>query len=37
MIPGMDKSIAKPTPALKPPLEKNEGSQTRKNDFIIDR
>ena len=25
MIPGMDKSSSKPTPAVKPPLEKNYG------------
>ena len=33
MIPGMDKSSAKTTPVVKPPLAKNEGSQMRKNDF----
>ena len=37
MIPGMEKSSAKPTPSFKPPLAKNDGVQTRKNDFIIDR
>ena len=37
MIPGMEKSSANPTPAFKPPLAKNDGAQTRKNDFIIDR
>ena len=33
MIPGMEKSITKPTPAVKPPLAKNEVSQAIKNDF----
>ena len=32
-IPCMDKSSSKLTPAVKPPLEKNEVSQARKNDF----
>ena len=36
MIPGMDKSSAQPTPAVKPPLEKNEGSKTIKTTLIID-
>ena len=30
MIPGMDKSSAKPTPEFKPALAKNEGSQSMK-------
>ena len=30
MIPVMDKSSDKPTPEVKPPLEKNKGSQARK-------
>ena len=29
----MEKSIPNPTPAVKPPLAKNEGAQARKNDF----
>ena len=29
MVPGMGKSSAKPTPAIKPPLDKNEGAQAR--------
>ena len=29
----MDKSSEKTTPVVKPPLEKNEGAQERKNDF----
>ena len=33
MIPCMDKSSANPTPAFNPPLKKNEGDQTRKNDL----
>ena len=33
MIPGMDKLRANTTPAVKPTLEKNEGSQERKEDF----
>ena len=33
MIPGMYKSSAKPNPAVKPPIEKNEGDQARKNEF----
>ena len=33
MIPGMDKSSNKTTPAVKPTLAKIEGSQARKNDF----
>ena len=36
MIPGMEKSINKPTPAVNPPLEKNEVSQARKMTLIID-
>ena len=36
MIPGMDKSSAKPTPAVKPPLAKNGGAQARKMTLIID-
>ena len=34
MIPGMDKSRSKPTPAVKPPLEKNEGYQAIKITLI---
>ena len=33
LIPGMDKSSAKPTSAVKPPLVKNEGSQPIKKYF----
>ena len=33
MIPGMEKSSAKPSPAVKPCLAKNEGAQAIKNDF----
>ena len=33
MITSMEKSSAKPTPAVKPPLAKNEGSHAGKNDF----
>ena len=33
MIPGMDKSSSKPTSAVKPPLAKIEGAQTRKKYF----
>ena len=33
MIPGIDKSSSKSTPAVKPPLSKNEGAQVRKNNF----
>ena len=33
MIPGMDKYSDKHTPSVKPPLDKNEGAQSRKNDF----
>ena len=35
-IPGMENSSAKPTPAVKPPLAKNEGVQARKMTLIID-
>ena len=33
IIPGMDKSSAKPNPAVKPSLLKNEGAQERNNNF----
>ena len=33
IIPGMDRSIANPTPVAKTPLEKIEVDQSRKNDF----
>ena len=33
MIAGMDKLISKPTPSIKHPIEKNEGSKARTNDF----
>ena len=34
MITGMEKSSAKPTPAVKPPLAKNEGSQARQINLV---
>ena len=37
MIPGMDKSSAKPTPAVKPPLAKNEIDQARKMTLITNK
>ena len=36
MIPGMDKSSSNPNPLIKPPLAKNEGSQTREMILITD-
>ena len=33
LVPGIDRLISKPTPALKPPLAKNEGSQPRKKNL----
>ena len=36
VIPVMYKSSDKPTPAVKPPLAKNEGAQERKNNLITD-